>query len=226
MERLFLVHVLFTMCWAVPQDLSGKMFTFPKESNSDHVRLMPTVENYSSVTVCLRYFTDVKRAFSIFSMATPTSPNDFLLFKESNGDMELNVRNVASIFTGLPGEQNMWMSLCGSWDSVTGLSQVWLNGKPSARKMGYSAGNVLNGKPIIILGQEQDAYGGNFDKGQAFIGHLSDVHMWNYVLSPCEIQHFTSDLNFIPGNVLNWRSLEYTIDGLVVLENKQTPCQQ
>ncbi|XP_041735522.1 serum amyloid P-component-like isoform X2 [Coregonus clupeaformis] len=226
MERLFLVHVLFTMCWAVPQDLAGKMFTFPKESDSDHVRLMPTGENYSSVTVCLRYFTDVKRAFSIFSMATPTSPNDFLLFKESNGDMELNVRNVASIFTGLPGEQNMWMSLCGSWDSVTGLSQVWLNGKPSARKMGYSAGNVLNGKPIIILGQEQDAYGGNFDKGQAFIGHLSDVHMWNYVLSPCEIQHFTSDLNFIPGNVLNWRSLEYTIDGLVVLENKQTPCQQ
>ncbi|XP_041735502.1 serum amyloid P-component [Coregonus clupeaformis] len=226
MERLFLVHVLFTMCWAVPQDLSGKMFTFPKESNSDHVRLMPTVENYSSVTVCLRYFTDVKRAFSIFSMATPTSPNDFLLFKKSNGDMDLNVRNVASTFTGLPGEQNMWMSLCGSWDSVTGLSQVWLNGKPSARKMGYSAGNVLNGKPIIILGQEQDAYGGNFDKGQAFIGHLSDVHMWNYVLSPCEIQRFTSDLNFTPGNVLNWRSLEYTIDGLVVLENKQTPCQQ
>ncbi|KAK6328884.1 hypothetical protein J4Q44_G00008620 [Coregonus suidteri] len=92
MERLFLVHVLFTMCWAVPQDLAGKMFTFPKESDSDHVRLMPTGENYSSVTVCLRYFTDVKRAFSIFSMATPTSPNDFLLFKESNGDMELNCR--------------------------------------------------------------------------------------------------------------------------------------
>uniref|UniRef100_A0A8C8ER49 Pentraxin family member n=1 Tax=Oncorhynchus tshawytscha TaxID=74940 RepID=A0A8C8ER49_ONCTS len=164
MERLFLVHVLFTMCWAVPQDLSGKMFTFPKESDSDHVGLIPKEENYPSVTVCLRYFTDVKRAFSIFSMATPTSTNDFLLFKESNGDMELHVRYVGSTFTGLPDEQNMWMALCGSWDSVTGLSQI-----------GYTAGSVLNGKPIIILGQEQDSYGGNFDKGQSFIGQLSVV---------------------------------------------------
>ncbi|XP_021435889.2 serum amyloid P-component [Oncorhynchus mykiss] len=226
MERLFLVHVLFTMCWAVPQDLSGKMFTFPKESDSDHVGLIPKGENYPSVTVCLRYFTDVKRAFSIFSMATPTSTNDFLLFKESNGDMELQVRYVGNTFTGLPDEQNMWMALCGSWDSVTGLSQVWINGKPSARKIGYTAGSVLNGKPIIILGQDQDSYGGHFDKGQSFIGQLTDVHMWNYVLSPCEIQRFTSDLNFTPGNVLNWRSLEYTINGHVVLENKQTPCQE
>jgi hypothetical protein len=48
--------------------------------------------------------------------------------------------------------------------SATGLSQVWINGKPSARKLGYTAGSVVNGKPIIILGQEQDAYGGTFKK--------------------------------------------------------------
>ncbi|KAJ8014569.1 hypothetical protein DPEC_G00041610 [Dallia pectoralis] len=225
MDRLVLVSILITMCWAVPQDLSGKMFTFPKESDSEHVRLIPIEETYSSVTVCLRYFTDVKRTYSLFSMATPTATNDFLLFKMANGDMELTVRDVLSTYSGLPDIQNTWIALCGTWDSNTGLSQIWLNGKPSARKLGYSKKRVLNGKPIIILGQEQDSYGGTFDKGQSFIGQLSDVHMWNYVLSTCEIQRFTSNVNFSPGNILNWHSLEFTINGDVVVENKQNSCE-
>ncbi|KAL0964253.1 hypothetical protein UPYG_G00321360 [Umbra pygmaea] len=225
MDRLFLVTALITTCWAVPRDLSGKMFTFPKESDTDHVKLWPKAENYTSVTVCLRYFTDVKRSYSIFSMATPTSTNDFLLFKQINSDLELHVRQVGSTFTGLADEKNMWNAICGTWDSANALIQIWINGKPSVRKLGYK-GSVLHGKPIIVVGQEQDTYGGKFDKGQSFIGQLSDVHMWNYVLSPCEIQRFTSNLNYTPGNVLNWRSLEYTIYGLVIVENKQTFCQE
>ncbi|CDQ58546.1 unnamed protein product [Oncorhynchus mykiss] len=141
--------------------LPGKMFTFPKESDIDHVRLLTKSENYSSVTICLSFALHIGKyhGCSLFSMATPTSTNDFLLFKESNGAMQLPVRYVGSAFTGLPGKQNMWMG-----HSATGLSQVWINGKPSARKLGYTAGSVVNGKPIIILGQEQDAYCGTFKK--------------------------------------------------------------
>ena len=54
----------------------------------------------------------MSRGCSLFSMATPTSTNDFLLFKESNGAMQLPVRYVGSAFTGLPGKQNIWMGHC------------------------------------------------------------------------------------------------------------------
>ena len=72
--------------------------------------------------------------------------------------------------------------------------------------------------------QEQDRMGGDFDADQSFVGMMSDVHMWNYVLSPCEIQRFMDDVNFSPGNVLNWRALDFETVGKVVLEGNQKGC--
>jgi len=53
---------------------------------------------------------------------------------------------------------------------------------------------------------------------------MCDVHMWDYALSPCEIQSYVDELNFTPGNVLNWRALEYQIFGKVLLENRLMVC--
>ena len=69
--------------------------------------------------------------------------------------------------------------------------------------------------------QDQDSYGGGFVSSQSFVGMMTDVHMWNYVLSPCEIQRYTDNLNFSPGNVINWRALEFEAVGKVVLEENQ-----
>ena len=35
-----------------------------------------------------------------------------------------------------------------------------------------------------ILGQEQDAIEGKFDKNQRFIGKICDFQMWNYGMNP------------------------------------------
>lgn len=73
--------------------------------------------------------------------------------------------------------------------------------------------------------QEQDNFGGGFDIKQSFVGMMSDVHMWDHVLSPCEIQNFMDNQSFNVGNVLNWKSLDFQIVGRVLLENKQSSCQ-
>lgn len=79
---------------------------------------------------------------------------------------------------------------------------------------------------LIILQslQEQDSHGGGFDLKQSFVGMMSDVHMWDYVLSSCEIHSYMDDLNFTPGNVLNWRALEYQIVDRVLIEDKLMTC--
>lgn len=38
-----------------PTDLSGKMFTFPLETNTAHVRLNTAKQDFGAVTVCHRY---------------------------------------------------------------------------------------------------------------------------------------------------------------------------
>ena len=87
--------------------------------------------------------------------------------------------------------------------------------------LGSNAPSNIDSLPCY---QEQDSFGGKFDSSQSFVGMQSDVHMWNYVLSPCEIQRFMDDVNFSPGNVLNWRALDFETVGKVVLEEIQKGC--
>ncbi|XP_063046977.1 mucosal pentraxin-like [Engraulis encrasicolus] len=218
--KLFIISLIFTACYAVPMDLSSKMFVFPEESATARVQLLPTGTNFTSVTVCLRFITDLTRTYSLFSMASRANNNDFLIFKLSApGRFEMRTRGERAIFDGIPSEQNTWYSMCGTWDGNSRLVQLWTNGSPSTKKVGFQG--TLDREPFIVLGQEQDSVGGKFDAGQSFVGMITDVHMYNYVLSPCEIQAFTNDLNFTPGNVINWRALEFISTGTVVLDNSQ-----
>uniref|UniRef100_A0A3P8NXK1 Pentraxin (PTX) domain-containing protein n=1 Tax=Astatotilapia calliptera TaxID=8154 RepID=A0A3P8NXK1_ASTCA len=88
-------------------------------------------------------------------------------------------------------------TICTTWDSESELVQLWLNGKPSIKKF---IGGLVITDPV-----EQDSHGGGFDINQCFVGMMSDVRMWNYDLSPCEIQ-----------------ALEFEATGRVLVENKLT----
>uniref|UniRef100_A0A3Q3M5G0 Pentraxin family member n=1 Tax=Mastacembelus armatus TaxID=205130 RepID=A0A3Q3M5G0_9TELE len=204
--------------------LSGKMFTFPAQTNRAHVRLNTQRRNFSTVTVCHRSFTDLKRDHILFSLATPSNANDFLIFRDAkNKEIEPHIRDQKVEYGGPDYKLNMWHSICTTWDSGSGLVQLWFDGQPSIRKF-ISSGSNISGPVIIILGQEQDSHGGGFDINQSFIGMMTDVHMWDYILSPCEMQSYVDELNFTPGNVLNWRALDFQIVERVLIENKLITC--
>ncbi|XP_030628151.1 serum amyloid P-component-like [Chanos chanos] len=203
-----------------PHDLTGKVFTFPMESNQAYVTLTPNVERiFFHLSVCLRFFSDMQRAQSLFSLSVPTHVDALLLMK-SNDFYSVSVNNVIAKFWGLDNKPNVWNSACFTWDAGTGLTQLWINGNPSARK-GIDPGGSILGTPKIILGQDQDIYGGGFHISETFVGMLSDVHMWDRVLTPTEILNYSNRAIFPPGNILNWGSLEYTRVHYVVVESHQ-----
>ncbi|KAM9352902.1 uncharacterized protein ABDE67_005291 [Symphorus nematophorus] len=223
---LLLLLVMLTACAASPRDLSGKMFTFPEETKTANVRLTTSRQDINALTVCFSSITDLSRDYTLFSLATQSIDNAFLIFIHkvaARNVIQLYVRNKNADFGGQDYKLNMWHSICATWDSVSGLVQLWIDAKPSIRK--FTGGSNIT-RPIVILGQEQDSYGGGFDIKQSFVGMMSDVHMWDYVLSPCEIQHYVNDLNFTPGNVLNWRALQFQTTGRVLIERKQLTCNQ
>ncbi|XP_018545109.1 C-reactive protein [Lates calcarifer] len=219
-----LVLIMLTACAASPQDLSGKMFTFPQETNRAHVRLNTTMQDFSAVTVCHRSFTDLRRSHGLFSLATPSSNNEFLIFwSEANKEMQPHIKEGKVGYGGWDYKPNMWHSICTTWDSASGLVQLWFDGQPSIRKF-ITSGSNIRGSLIIILGQEQDSHGGGFDIKQSFVGMMTDVHMWDYIFSPCEIHNYVDELNFTPGNVLNWRALDFQIVDRVLIEDKFKTC--
>ncbi|KAK0142512.1 Serum amyloid P-component [Merluccius polli] len=79
-------------------------------------------------------------------------------------------------------------------------------------------GYTVAGRPSIVLGQEQDTYGGGFDQKQSFEGDITDVHFWSEVISPCEIRFYMEANNYAPGNLLNWASLDYDNQGSVFVD--------
>ncbi|XP_063735832.1 C-reactive protein-like [Eleginops maclovinus] len=217
-----LLLLMVTACAAITQDLSGKMFTFPQESNTAYVTLFPSRQYFHAITVCLRTITDLKRTHVLFSLSSPPSdPNAFLIIKPESDGIALNVHGKEEILGAEDYKVNTWHSICSTWDSVTGVVQLWLDNKPSIRK--YVGGGIIT-NPLIIIGQEQDTHGGGFDTKQSFVGMMSDVHMWDYTLSACEIQDYMDDRNPTPGNAINWKALNYTPNGRVLKEDKQLAC--
>ncbi|XP_019747691.1 C-reactive protein-like [Hippocampus comes] len=220
MEKLLVFMVMLASCYAETQDLSGKAFVFQSETATDHVKLMTSKTNLSALTVCLRFKTALTRNYALFSLATPAISNDFLLFKnKEEGVVKVHVRDAGADFMALSVPPNAWHTVCTTWDSQDGTSQLWVDGKPTIKRFIHS-GQPISDKPSTVLGQDQDNYGGGFETSQSFVGMMSRVHMWDYVLSPKEIQRYEEDSCFTPGNVFNWKALDYEVVGNILVEQE------
>ena len=69
----------------------------------------------------------------------------------------------------------------------------------------YKFAQVIPGGGILVLGQEQDIVGGNFTASEAFYGHISQVNIWDRILSSSNIQKLSSYCAFeIYGNLVAW----------------------
>ncbi|XP_046886022.1 serum amyloid P-component-like [Hypomesus transpacificus] len=150
-------------------DLFERAFTFPEESKTTHVKIMPksTQTPINMVTVCLRFSTHLTREYSLFSLALPEQDNSFLLWCEKDGVYSVYVNNQAGI-SGLKGKPNEWNSLCATWETGGGLTQVWLNGKPS-NSVSVSPGYSINGIPSIIVGQDHAFFLNKINRQHCFV---------------------------------------------------------
>ncbi|XP_058016427.1 serum amyloid P-component-like [Ahaetulla prasina] len=204
------------------KDLWNKVFAFPAASDTAAVVLhVSNQKPLTKLTVCLRYYTLLARPYSLFSYATHSSENDFLIFRDQPNEYSIYVGDLGVIFKVAPKEKPSWEQICASWDSSTGLVQLWLNGEPLPRQ-GLQKGYSISPEASILLGQEQDDFGVGFDINQSFVGEITDVNLWPRVLSPVEIRMVRNKID--PRDpVINWRSLSYTIKNNVFVEDFLAP---
>ncbi|XP_007530663.1 C-reactive protein [Erinaceus europaeus] len=223
MEQLWLcLLVLVSLSGAFSQsDVYKKAFVFPEETDTSYVTLTAQLQKpLMAFTVCLWFYTDLTRDYSLFSYATNNSNNDILIYRDKNRVYSLSVGGDDAYFS-LPKNNPGPVHLCSTWDSDSGIAELWVDGEPMVRrrlKKGYEVGTDAS----IILGQEQDAYGGAFDKEQSLVGDTGDVNMWDSVLSPEDIRSVYSGSIFSP-TVLDWRELQYEIHGDVVIRPQLWP---
>ncbi|XP_020607079.1 C-reactive protein 1.4-like [Orbicella faveolata] len=71
----------------------------------------------------------------------------------------------------------------------------------------FKRGHTIRQGGTLVLGQEQDSVGGDFDASQSFQGMLSYVNVWDRVLSSTQIKEMSQSC--LPderneGNIYKW----------------------
>lgn len=218
MDKLLLWMSVFTSLLSeafAQTDLRSKVFVFPSESDTDHVKLIPRLEKpLQNFTLCFRTYSDLSRSHSLFSYSVKGSDNELLIYKERVGEYSLHIGHSKVTVRGLE-EQLSPVHFCTTWESSSGIAEFWVNGKPWVKK-GLQRGYTVKALPNIVLGQEQDTYGGGFDKRQSFVGEFADLYMWDYALTPQDILRVYNGSPLNP-NIVDWQALNYEINGYVVI---------
>ncbi|KAL9979376.1 hypothetical protein ACROYT_G017030 [Oculina patagonica] len=140
-----------------------------------------------------------------------------------NRDNELQIHDVAqlhllvngeSVVTSLSANDGKWHHICATWENSAGSWKYYKDGVKGAEGTGLQAGHVIKPGGCTTLGQEQDSLGGGFDITQSFVGMLTNVNVWDYVLTAAQIQQMSTESCLSgEGNVYKWSDFIYGREG-------------
>ncbi|XP_078681756.1 uncharacterized protein LOC144916503 [Branchiostoma floridae x Branchiostoma belcheri] len=197
---------------STPQAITGDsqkiIFPGPRDID-DYARMETTLsEDLSSFTLCvhMRSNMDSSNDINLVSYAVPEHDNELLLNVE--GGFLLFVQSSIRM-ADPPVWDGEWHAVCTTWRSSDGAWQLYADGMLRASGSGFGVGGRVRRGGTWILGQEQDVVGGGFDSDQSFIGELSEVNLWDRVLSPAEIAANCS----YHGNVIDWDTTNIRVFG-------------
>ena len=106
-----------------------------------------------------------------------------------------------------------WHHICVSWENKGGSWKLYKDGSTAASGSGFKTGTAIQTNGILIIGQEQDSFGGSFDPTQNYIGELTDLNIWNRVLTAQEILSLSKSCHGGMGNVKKWSDFKVGIRG-------------
>uniref|UniRef100_A0A9J7ZG39 Sushi, von Willebrand factor type A, EGF and pentraxin domain-containing protein 1 n=1 Tax=Cyprinus carpio carpio TaxID=630221 RepID=A0A9J7ZG39_CYPCA len=158
------------------------------------------------------------------SYAVEGSDNAFLLIDYNGWVLYVNGKER---ITDCPAvNDGLWHHIGVSWRSKDGDWRVYIDGSPSDGGKGLSVGTTIPGGGALVLGQDQDQRGDGFNPVESFVGTLSQLNIWNYVLTPQQIKSLASSCprDLQKGNVFAWPDFLGGVTGRVKTSSKSIFC--
>lgn len=150
--------------------------------------------------------------------------NTFLLTDYNGWVLYVNgkekITNCPSVNDGI------WHHIAITWTSTGGAWRVYIDGELSDSGTGLSVGKAIPGGGALVLGQEQDKKGEGFNPAESFVGSISQLNLWDYVLSPQQVKSLASSCpeELSRGNVLAWPDFVSGITGKVKVDSSSIFC--
>ncbi|KAK2514926.1 Svep1 [Columba guinea] len=119
-----------------------------------------------------------------------------------------------------------WHHIAVTWTCTDGAWKVYIDGKLSDGGTGLSVGSKIPGGGALVLGQEQDQKGEGFNPAESFVGSISQLNIWDYVLSPQQVKSLATSCpeELQKGNVLAWPDFLPGVVGRVKIDYKSIFC--
>ncbi|CAH3168318.1 unnamed protein product, partial [Pocillopora meandrina] len=180
---------------------------FPYKSKNDYVIITHGMPSLTAVTVCMWIKTNATGSNeALLSYAVSGMDNELLLFRPI--DFGFGVQSVWSS-TNVSVNDGKWHHICFAWENTAGSWKLFKDGSLGASGRGFAKGRLIRGGGHLVLGQDQDKLGGDFQEYQSFIGEMADVNIWNHVISDQEVRRMSKSCLTGTGNLFQWGDFKY-----------------
>ncbi|XP_048100884.1 pentraxin-4 [Alosa alosa] len=186
----------------------NSMLLFPSASTENYATFFKgfTTSIYE-LTICTWVRVESRYMGTLFSYATADNDNMLVLYgrnTSSAGSVDFVIGDPA--YRELPVQtilDNQWHHLCVIWSSIEGRFWHYIDRRLISTGSRFQNGYEIPPGGTLVLGQEQDSMGGNFDQAEAFVGRLAGFTMWPRVLSPGEISWISTGKGLPRGVLLS-----------------------
>uniref|UniRef100_A0A3P8WPL7 Neuronal pentraxin-2-like n=1 Tax=Cynoglossus semilaevis TaxID=244447 RepID=A0A3P8WPL7_CYNSE len=181
----------------------GYRLSFPTRTNYMYAVMKHSVPKLRAFTVCLWLRSTDVGIGTPLSYAVPEQANEVVLMQGMHTPAELLVNDkVAQLPLNL--SRGSWQHICVSWNHKGGAWQAYQGGKLRGEGHALATGHHVRPGGVLVLGQEQDSLGGGFDSSQAMVGELSQVGLWDRVLSSNQVASLSRCSKITQGSVFTW----------------------
>ncbi|XP_005721764.1 neuronal pentraxin-2b [Pundamilia nyererei] len=200
--------------------------SLPQRTNYLYGRITKSLPEMYAFTLCMWIKSSASPGIGTpFSYGVPGQANEIVLIEWGNNPIELLINDKVAQLP-LEVRDGRWHHICISWTTRDGQWEAYQDGEKLGAGDNLAAWHPIKPGGVIILGQEQDVVGGRFDAGQAFVGELSQVNIWDRVLKPVEIQSMANCTSYVPGNVVSWLASNVEVFGRGAFKRPLEICQE
>ncbi|KFW87434.1 putative G-protein coupled receptor 144, partial [Manacus vitellinus] len=214
---------------------SVPVLVFRDKTDTKYVKVLSDFPALPAVTACahLQWDTRTQEIATIFSYAVPAFINEFQLrgFMDEEGFVRfaLIVHGHHSPYLPVFRADGQWHHFCVTWQQENGTWAIYADGKRRASASGLCAAGpaapqAIYGQGTFIIGQDQDSLGGTFRAKESFSGNITDLHIWQKVLSTEQIEKVRSC--WVPEQdlVFGWSSNALELESSVQTVTTQLLC--
>lgn len=211
---------------------SSVTLEFTERSDRKNARLLHKFLSMGSVTVCthLRFNQNCSGISTVFSYSVQSYMNEFQLSANlTQGNpvqLALVVRGIHGAYQDVFDHDGSWHSVCVSWSQNGGRWALFIDGLMLLRGDGLNSSDSIGPDGLFIIGQEQDTFGGTFKEDKSFSGSITELHIWDRVLTSIEIYDMEEQCSPISsGLVFKWSEESMETEPSLTKTWRESPCK-